>query len=272
MQMIREEETALHEQDLQRLRNFRLMDDDFLSAFFRDNVEDTEFILRIILNKPMLKVKSVRAQYELKNLNGRSVKLDVHAVEDDGTEVNIEIQRDDRGAGFKRARYNSSLLDASILKPGQKTEELPDTYIIFITESDVIGRGKALYPVERYILVDGECIPMNDGAHIIYVNGAKQESSTELGKLMHDFSCVRAEDMYYERLADRMRYFKESEKGVETMCRAMEEMRDEAVMRDRTKNALEMIRGGKLSIEDIAQYSGLTLEKVEELAKREMNK
>ncbi len=257
-----EQRSALHEQDLQRLRGLRLMDDDFLSAFFRDNIEDTEFILRIILNKPALKVKSVHAQHELKNLNGRSVKLDVRAVEDNGTEINIEIQRDDRGAGFKRARHNSSLLDASILKPGQKPEELPETYIIFITESDVIGLGAPIYPIERYISVQGKYIPVDDGAHTIYVNGAKQGNETELERLMHDFSCIRAEDMYYSQLAKKMRYLKEDEKGVEAMCRVMEEMRDDV----RVQIVLEMIRDGQVSLEKIAQYTGLPLEKVRELA------
>lgn len=261
-----EQRAALHEQDLQRLRGLRLIDDDFLSAFFRDNIEDTEFILRIILNKPTLRVKSVHTQHELKNLNGRSVRLDVHAVEDNGTEVNIEIQRDDRGAGFKRARHNSSLLDASILKPGQKPEELPETYVIFITESDVIGLDEPIYPIERYISVQGKYIPVNDVAHTIYVNGAKQGNETELEKLMHDFSCIKAEDMYYSQLARKMRYLKEDEKGVETMCRVMEEMRDEAVMYDRIENALTMISDGKLPLEDIARYSSLPLEKVRELA------
>ncbi|MCM1047990.1 MAG: PD-(D/E)XK nuclease family transposase [Clostridiales bacterium] len=261
-----ERQAALHEQDLQRLRGFRLMDDDFLSAFFRDNIEDTEFILRIILNKPTLQVKSVHAQHELKNLNGRSVRLDVHAVEDNGTEIDIEVQRDDRGAGFKRARHNSSLLDASILKPGQKPEELPETYVIFITESDVIGLDEPIYPIERYIFVQGKYIPVDDGAHTIYVNGAKQGNETELEKLMHDFSCIKAEDMYYSQLAKKMRYLKEDEKGVEAMCRVMEEMRDETELATRIENALEMISDGQLSLEKIAQYAGLPLDKVRELA------
>lgn len=263
-----ERRAALHEQDLQRLRGLRLMDDDFLSAFFRDNIEDTEFILRIILNKPTLQVKSVHAQHELKNLNGRSARLDVHAVEENGTEINIEIQRDDRGAGFKRARHNSSLLDASILKPGQKPEELPETYVIFITESDVIGLDEPIYPIERYISVQGKYIPVDDGAHTIYVNGAKQGNETELERLMHDFSCIRAEDMYYSQLAKKMRYLKEDEKGVEAMCRVMEEMRDEAVMYDRIENARKMISDGKLPLEDIARYTSLTLEKIRELAEK----
>lgn len=50
------------------------------------------------------------------------------------------------------------------------------------------------------------------------------------------------------------------------MCRAMEEMRAETELATSIENALEMIRGGKLSLEDIAQYAGLPLEKVRELA------
>jgi len=261
MQMTEEEQKLLHEQDLQRIRGFRLMDDDFLSAFFRDNIADTEFILRIILNKPTLKVQSVHVQHELKNLNGRSVRLDIHAVEDDSSEMDIEIQRDNRGAGFKRARHNSSLLDASILKEGQTAEALPDTYVIFITESDIIGEDEPLYPIERYISIGGRYIPVNDGAHIIYVNGAKKGNGTELEKLMHDFSCTQADDMYYQQLADRMRYFKESEEGVETMCQAIEDMRDDL----RASIAFEMIKDG-VALEKVAQYSGLSLEKVRELA------
>lgn len=264
MPLTKEQKEALHEQDLQRLRGFRLMDDDFLSAFFRDNIEDTEFILRIILDKPALKVNSVHVQHELKNLSGRSVKLDVHAIDENGNEADIEIQRDDRGAGYKRARYNSGLLDASILKPGQKPEALPETFVIFITERDVIGRDKPIYPIERYICVDDEYIPINDGAHIIYVNGAKQGSRTELEKLMHDFSCTKADDMYYQQLARKMRYLKENKEGVEIMCRVMEEMRDDV----KIAIALNLIAMNKLSLEEIAIGADLPLEKVKELAEK----
>lgn len=204
----------------------------------------------------------------MKNLNGRSARLDVHAVEENGTEEDIEIQRDDRGAEFKRARYNSSLLDASILKAGQETNKLPDTYVIFITETNVIGKDKPLYPIERFITLDGEHIPINDGAYIIYVNGAKKGSGTALEKLMHDFTCTQADDMYYPQLADRMRYFKENEKGVETMCKVLEEMRDETAMQERIDIALNLMAMDKLSLEEIASASKLSLEKVRELASK----
>ena len=54
------------------------------------------------------------------------------------------------------------------------------------------------------------------------------KDETALGKLMHDFACTNTKDMYYEVLADRVHYFKEDEKGVAVMCKAMEDMRNES--------------------------------------------
>ena len=45
---------------------------------------------------------------------------------------------------------------------------------------------------------------------------------------MYDFYCTDAGKMNYEILADRVRYFKEDERGVEIMCREMEIMRNQA--------------------------------------------
>ena len=53
-----------HQEDLQRIRGFRLIDDDFLNACFDDNIECTELILRIILEKPDIVVKRVKTQKE----------------------------------------------------------------------------------------------------------------------------------------------------------------------------------------------------------------
>lgn len=53
---------------------------------------------------------------------------------------------------------------------GDDYEMLPITYVIFITENDVRGKGKALY---RFEMRDVECgNPPGNGTHIIYVNTA----------------------------------------------------------------------------------------------------
>ena len=79
----------------------------------------------------------------------------------------------------------------------------------------------------------------NDQSHIIYVN-SQIKDETALGKLMHDFTCTNAKDMYYEVLADRVHYFKEDEKGVAIMCKAMEDMRNEAAREAEKMKAIRM--------------------------------
>lgn len=252
-----------HQEDLQRLRGLRLIDDDFMNACFDGYTAGAQLLLRIILNKPDIRVKSVKTQKRMKNLLGRDICLDINANDDAGKEYNIEVQRADKGADRKRARYHSSILDAHLLQPGDDFSKLPETFVIFITEKDVIGDGLPLYTIDRQITNTGKAF--DDGEHIIYVNGADKDASTALGKLMHDFFCTDPDDMHYKELADKVRYFKEDEKGVAAMCKVMEDMRNEAVEKDRIQNAMEMLKDG-LPIEKVAQYSRLAIERVKELA------
>lgn len=72
----------------------------------------------------------------MKNIKGRSVRLDIYATDSQGKKYNIEIQRAGKGAGAKRAQYNSSLIDSDILPAGVEVENLAETYVIFIMEID----------------------------------------------------------------------------------------------------------------------------------------
>ena len=240
-----------HQQDLERLKSLRYMDDDFMTVCLADNFEGVELILRIVLGREDIKIKSVRTQEPLKNLQGRSAILDVHAVDSTDKEFDVEIQRKDAGAGAKRARHNSSLLDAHILKSGDDTENIPDSYVIFITENDVMKGNQPIYPVERYVTIGENKVLFGDGSHIIYVNG-KYRGNDEIGKLMHDFSCTNPDDMNYEVLAKKAKYFKQNEKGVATMCKIMEDMRNEAAREATKENARRLLKLGKIKIDEVS--------------------
>ncbi len=71
-----------------------------------------------------------------------------------GMRYNIEIQRADKGAGAKRARYNSSLIDSNILPAGFEVENLAEPMSIFITENDAIA-GINPFIILTDILRDG---------------------------------------------------------------------------------------------------------------------
>lgn len=65
------------------------------------------------------------------------------------------------------------------------------------------------------------------------------------------------------------RFLTESKKGIAVMCKAMEDMRMESLQEGRKESmkevALRMLADGALSLEKIAEYSGLSLEEVKKL-------
>ena len=85
---------------------------------------------------------------------------------------------------FRVKRKTSSLIDANVTEPGDQYQELNETYVIFITENDVLGENLPIYHFDRIIRETGKMF--NDESHIIYVN-SQIKDETALGKLMHDF-------------------------------------------------------------------------------------
>ncbi len=161
-----------HEEDLERLKAFRLMDDDFMTACFDGHPECVQLILRIIM------------------------------------------------------------------ETGTDFDDLPETFVIFITENDVLDEGRPLYHIERYITESEK--PFGDEAHIIYVNGSYR-GNTPLGQLMADFHCTNPSKMYYTELKECVSYFKETKEGVAIMCKAIEEMRAQEREEGRIEGQQELL-------------------------------
>lgn len=106
----------------------------------------------------------------------------------------------------------------------------------------------------------------SDKNNIIYVNAQITDATTALGRLMHDFWCIDHKDMNYPVLANEVRHYKEDEKGVSIMCKAMEELCNEVANETREELASALIDVGKLSYEEIAQSTKLSIERIQELA------
>lgn len=263
------------------------MNNYFMNLVLEDNIPCVEEILRVIMNKPDLKVKSVRTQKMLQGVK-RSIYLDVFAEDSEGVLYNIEIQQADEGADPRRARFHTGMIDTHSLKAGQDFKELPECYVIFITKNDVLGLNKTIYTIHRYI--DGTSEQFHDGSHIIYVNTSAKDDGTEIWKLIHDLRCKNADEMFFPRLAARVKFFKKEEKGEIKMAdffddfiakvqkEAAEEAAEEARKEGRKEGreegrkeakenvAIRFLKLGKLTLEEIAECSDLTLKKVQALA------
>ena len=275
------EKHVMNEKDLQMLKELRLMDDDFFSEALDGKIEAVEYIINTILERNDIKVKSTKAQVEYKSATKRSIILDIQAEDANGKVIDIEIQRSDRGSGVKRARFHSSMIDRTLLSKGEDFEDLVDTYVIFITENDKFGKGIPLYHIERRI-EEMDYAVFGDGAHIIYVNGEYRNMEHPIGSLMHDFNCKEAKDIVNPLLAEEVRYLKETEGGRSQMCKLLEEMRKEVAVEAEAKGkaegkaettmelALKMLARGRDSLEEIAEMTGLPLDEVRKLTKKDI--
>lgn len=87
---------------------------------------------------------------------------------------------------------------------------------------------------------------------------------TPIGKLMHDFSCTGPADMYYDVLANRVK-FSRSKDGILIMCRTMEDMRNQTLHEGMIEIASKLLSDGTLTVEKIAECVSLPLDEVKKL-------
>ena len=249
------------------IQKFRLIDDTFFNVCFDNYIEGMQLLLCIFFGRDDLVVKHVVTQQSADNLYGRGVRFDVLAEDSEGKLYDCEVQRANEGAVPRRARYNSSMMDSRELAKGAEFSKLPETWVIFITENDIYGAGFPLYHVDR--IVEELQRPFDDGAHILYVNGANRDD-TPLGLLMQDFFCENPEQMNYKELAKRADYFKAEAEGVNTMCELMEKFGEkkleEGRMESARRTATALLALGKLTLSQIAEATQLSQEEVERLA------
>jgi len=218
------------------IQKFRLIDDTFFNVCFDNYIEGMQLLLRIFFGRDDLVVKHVVTQQSADNLYGRGVRFDVLAEDSEGKLYDCEVQRANKGAAPRRARYNSSMMDSRELAKGAEFSELPETWVIFITENDIYGAGCPLYHVDR--IIEELQRPFDDGAHILYVNGANRDD-TPLGRLMQDFFCENPEEMNYKELAQRTDYFKAEAEGVNAMCELMEKFGEKKLEEGRCEGMLD---------------------------------
>ena len=265
---------------LARVRAMRFFDDEFMSAAFSDDIKMTQFLIRILLNRNDLTVTKSMSQVQKTNLFGKSVKLDVVAEDIFKTEYNIEIQRVGTGAGARRIRYHQAMLDSHTLQKVGSYKDLPNLYIIFILEHDIFERGAPVYRVKKTLDItdsEGNNLPFDDDCNIMYING-EYNGDDALGRLMHDFSTSNADEMFYNELAERMRFLKQDEEGVKMASKIVEEYGDlraaealqqgiqQGLQQKAVEDAIEFLKE-KIAPEIIAKCVKLPLDKVLELQK-----
>ncbi len=203
----------------ERIEQLRPVDDIFFEKIMEDK-EVCQEILRVILEDRKLVVISVTPQKSIRNLQGRSARLDVECTLADGSVANVEVQISDKDDHPRRVRYYASCITANVTEPGTNFKDVPDLYMVYITRFDLFKRGKTIYHVRPTLLETGEVV--DNGLHEIYVNTVVKEQS-EISELMDCFEQTMITSRKFPKLADRVNYFKRDEEGENVMSQIIEE-------------------------------------------------
>lgn len=240
----------------------RPMDD----TFFHKLVEDTAFceeVLRVILQKPDLRIVEAVPQRNLRNIKGRSVTVDVLCRDADGNYYNIEVQKQDNDDHQRRVRYNGSNIDTFISEKGTRFSELPSVYVIYISSFDYFGEHQTIYHVHRNLSETGTVV--DNASHEIYVN-TEVDDGSDIAGLMKIFKSFKIkDDPRFPVVCARIRHLKEG--GGNNMCSVVEEYAQEVAKESRVLTYAEV----GFSVEDIVDRTGFPREEIERILQEHEN-
>lgn len=241
-----------------QVQKFNLLSDTFMSVALSDK-KACQHVLRIITGIQDLTVKEVRTQYRFSKNASHDAILDVLAEDGQGRLYNMEIQRSDTIDHTRRTRFYGSMIDSEYLEKGKTYSEMPEVYIIYISETDIWEKGKTVYPVVK--MFEGTDIRYEDGIHIIYVNTAVDDCS-EIAGLMTYFKTADPNDMSQGDLSRRVQSLKNEKGGAEAMCEVTEWFERQGELRKAKEIVFNLLRRG-ISVEEIAEITNVKTEIVQ---------
>lgn len=192
---------------MKKLQELTLFDK-FLFDETMDIPEAHEAVLQIIFGDDNLKLLTpAQTEKEIRTAPWlRSIRLDVYAMDQEKRIYNTEAQKTEKKDLVKRSRFYQSLIDSSLLEPGEISfNQMNDTCIIMITPFDLFGEGRYQYTF-RCWCDENPALSMEDGAIRIFLNSHgknPEEVSPELIeflKYMESTDAVLAENSANEKL------------------------------------------------------------------------
>ena len=266
---------------LRELRELNLLDK-FLFDEAMEDRETYQMAVSILMENEVEFLEKPETEKELRvSSEIRQVRLDVVGMDKKGKIYYAEMQKRNTGNLIRRSRYYQAQLDVSLLEPGSMDFNLlNDSLFIMIAPFDIFGRGLYRYTFEE---VCRECpdLKLDDGAVRIFINtkGTNREDFSQeflnFMKYLENTTDENAEKSGSERIKkihEKVCQIRKSEKaGIKYMQRweeleyAKQDGREEGIKENALNTAKRMLEDGKLTMEKIAEYAGLSLDEVKRL-------
>lgn len=243
--------------------------------------------------KPYVKhVTLGSTEYKKTTPDGKSVRLDIKATIDDGTIVNVEMQCVDTGSIYVRSIYNQSAIvrDNTIVK-GQSYNAIPNIISIWIMNENITDRQECIHEAVYMFKKNGkdDIEIMTDVTRHFFIELKKVKSEPQ--NILNDMftawmTFIKNPKIIPQELIDKYQEIREAFQTLEfvshdkqsrldyddrmkALCdfnSANEKSRAEGEKNARMKMIINMLSKG-LSIENVAEYSGLSMQEIENVKK-----
>lgn len=241
MKIRHEDLVGTFEQKKALVAQFNLMDDTFFSVVMEDKAA-CEYLLSALLGKTIRVIEN-KTQYSIRNIENHSIVLDALVEDEEHNLYDVEVQVGDKNNHERRIRYYRTAIDWSYLEKGVDYSGLPELYMIFISDFDPFELNKNHYEIKQY--VDGFDKLYDDGVHRLYFNTAVNDG-TGLSALLQYIKKSDAGDSSFGALSRAVNYHKVQSKGVDTMCKAVEEYAKERAIQMKNEWREEGKNEGKI--------------------------
>ena len=148
--MVKNENFIMQAKESKTLQELNLTDD-FLFDVATEELENSKAIIELTTGLRLKSLKWKSGQKVIHNLPGkRGVRLDFIAESEDGRIFDVEMQNRNEGNIPKRTRFYQALIDAPILKSGERGfDKMNPLYIIIICNYDPYGKKKYCYTFDN---------------------------------------------------------------------------------------------------------------------------
>lgn len=253
----------------------QIKDDFMFSVIMRDPKFCKPFLERV-LGVKISRIEYPRPQETIDlSAEAKSVRLDIYVEDEEEVIYNIEMQAVTNRNLPKRTRYYQGMIDLNILEKGRDYKDLKRSFVIFVCAFDLFGEGRHIYTFEnRCIQNPGLGLGDDTTKIILNTKGTMDDVTPELKRLLDFIDGKAPEDEFTRELDEAVQSARKNEKWrLDYMTLQMhyqekyEQGVEQGIEQEKRQSVLRMIEAGKLSLEEIALYSGLTLEQVSELEK-----
>ncbi|MCM1180464.1 MAG: Rpn family recombination-promoting nuclease/putative transposase [Clostridium sp.] len=250
--------------------------DDFMFSVIMRNPKFCKPFLERILNIKISNIEYPKSQETIDiSADAKSVRLDIYVEDKRKSVYNIEMQTARNRELPKRTRYYQGMIDLNILEKGADYKDLKRSFVIFVCTFDLFGEGRHIYTFENRCIQDLQLGLGDDTTKIILnTKGTMDDVTPEMKKLLDFIDGKDPEDEFTRELDEAVQSVRKNEKWrLDYMTLQMhyqekyEQGVEQGIEQGIKQSALRMIKTHKLSSEEIALYSGLSLEQVLELEK-----